>query len=370
MAKLPNINIDQTLLDIDKALEEKQKLEDPRNYLGMSQIGDECWRKLFYSFRNVQKRDISASGIRAIEDGYQQENIMAERLRMLSYVELHTVDPQNTSEQIGFSMLLDHFKGHCDGMIKGIKQAPQTWHVWENKAVNEKKYTNLLKLKEENEKTALHKWDIIYHDQAQMYMHCSNIDRHYLNVETPGGRQYTSCRTDYNKSRAGGIKTKAKVIIFDNDNIPERLSSKREFYKCKWCEYSGICHDGDIPLVHCKTCRYSEPVKNGERHCHYKNTVIDNSQLNMDNCLFHIYNPALIPNVKLIEQQEDGCIYETDKGFKFANVFRSGMPEVKDDLDGIFTSQDFYTKIKNISNLKTSIKIETKKQPVKKAWEL
>lgn len=389
MAKIPDIKVDQTLLDIDKALEEKKKLDPPRHYLGMSQIGEPCWRKLFYSFRNTSIKSWEAQGIRNIEDGYIQEDLMAIRLQMLPYIELHTntenlpitiigkqiTSTEENNNQIGFSLLLNHFKGHCDGMIKGIKEAPQTWHVWENKAVNESKFNKLEKLKiEVGEKNALQKWDEIYFAQGIIYMHCSETKRHYLTVQTPGGRQYTSCRTDYNKAIAESIITKAKVIIFDNWNIPEKLSNKREFYLCKWCEFSGICHDGDIPLVHCKTCRYSDPIKNGERHCHYKNTVIDNSKLNDDNCLFHIYNPALIPGVTLIEQQEDGCIYKVrNNGFNFANVFRSGMPEVKDDLDGIFTSQDFYNKIKNINNLKKEV-IDVQQKfdgeiNTKKAWD-
>lgn len=386
MAKLPDIKIDPTLLDIDKALEERKKLDEPRHYLGMSQIGEECWRKLFYSFRNANKKKWEAQGVRNIEDGFVQEDIMAIRLQMLSYIELYTntenipvnsigmnlISSQKNNNQIGFLLLLDHFRGHCDGMILGIKQAPKTWHVWENKSINESKFNKLEKLKNENEKEALKKWDEIYFAQAIIYMHCSNTKRHYLTAQTPGGRQYTSCRTDYNKSIADGIITKAKTIIFDNWNIPSKLSEKREFYKCKWCEFSGICHDGDIPLVHCKTCRYSEPVKNGERHCHYKEQIIDNKQLDEDNCLFHIYNPALLPNVKLLEQQEDGCVYNTDDGFQFANIFRSGMPEVKNKLDGIFTSQDFYNKIKNINNLKKeTITIQEKfdgEIVEKKAW--
>lgn len=349
MAKIPEVKIDQTLQDVDKALEDKKKLEAPRNYLGMSQIGHECWRHLFYSFRNAATREISATGIRNIEDGFAQEDIMAERLRLLPYIELHTHDPAAGDKQIGYRLLLDHFSGHLDGMIKGIKEASLTWHVWENKAVNEKKFNKLITLKSKDEKKALQEWDEIYFAQAQIYMHCSQSARHYLNVQTPGGREYMSCRTDYNKQVAEGIIEKAKGIIFDNWNIPTRLSDKREFYKCKWCEFSGICHDGDFPLVHCKTCRYSEPVKDGERKCLDKNEIINNLSLNIGNCRNHIYNPALVPAI-CIEQQQDCCIYKiTD--FKFANVPLSALPDLKDNIDGFFSSKELLEKIKNVNNL-------------------
>jgi len=366
LAKLPDINIDQTLEDIDKELEKKQQLEAPRNYLGMSQIGEECWRKIFYSFRGVAKRVIPASNLKAIEDGYLQEEIMAKRLRLLPYIELHTHDPNNSKEQISFSLLLDHFRGHCDGMILGIKKAPHTWHVWENKAVKIEKFNKIIKsINEYGDKYALEWWDSIYFHQAQIYMHCSETKRHYLTVETPGGRDFISCRTNYNKSISENIITKAKTIIFDNWNIPAKLSEKREFYKCKWCEYSEVCHDGEIPLVNCKTCRYSEPTKNGRRSCLCKESLeknefieindrgeIKNESLYLDNCPYHIYNPALI-SAKLIEQQADCCTYIIEEnGTKFANCIKTSIPELKDSLDAIYTSLELKNKIKNINNLK------------------
>jgi hypothetical protein len=146
MAKLDIPIFDRTLLEIDKALEEKKAKENPRHYMGMSQIGEECWRKLYYGFRNAEYKAWGASSIKATEDGFAQEIVMAERLRMLPYIELHTLD-EKTGNQIAFSLLLDHFRGHCDGIIKGIIESPQTWHIWEHKSVNADKFAKLLKLR-------------------------------------------------------------------------------------------------------------------------------------------------------------------------------------------------------------------------------
>lgn len=382
MAKLPDTKMDQTLEAMDEQIViEYQKKEKPRHYLGASEIGHECWRKLFYSFRNASIKTFDkdenhaafyneVKRIKAVEDGHYQEILTVKRLRALPYIELHNTDEsKGEDEQIGFEMLLGHFRGHVDGIIRGLIQAPKTWHIFEYKSKEQKFVNKLLKLISEiGEKNALQKWDTEYFNQAQIYMHAFKLLRHYMVVGLPGGRGHETCRTDYNKAIAEGIITKAQVIIFNNDDIPEKLRENREFFQCKWCEYSGICHDGDIPLVHCKTCRYSEPVKNGERFCHYKEQIIDNKELHNDNCLFHVFNQALIPNVNLIEQQEDGCMYQTDSGFRFANVFRSGMPEVRGIIDGIFTSQELYKKVKNIHNLKPE-KIEVKEKPVKKAWD-
>ena len=121
----------------DKIVEQSKGRK--RNYLGMSEIGNDCWRMLWYRFRNVLEEHLRLQSILAIEDGFKQEDIMAERLRLIDTIQLNTVDP-DTGNQFEFKLLGGHFCGHCDGKIKGILEAPKTEHTWENKSVNEKKF--------------------------------------------------------------------------------------------------------------------------------------------------------------------------------------------------------------------------------------
>ena len=374
MAKLNLPDRDLTLTEIDKALEEKQKTEGNRKYLGMSQIGEPCRRKLFYSFRAAESRVISAQGIKAIQDGFMQEDVMAERLRLLPFIELHTTDPDNPKRQIGFSLLLDHFRGHCDGMILGLIEAPKTWHVWEHKSVNQKKFDLLKKIiQEKGEKEALAAWDEIYFSQAIIYMHESKTERHFLTVSTPGGRDYLSVRTDYNKKDAEAIIEKARAIIFDNWVIPARLSDKREFFSCKWCDYQEICHDGRIPQVNCKTCRYMEPVKDGKFNCSKTDKIIDDDSLFWSGCNSHLFNPALI-SAELIEHQECSVLYKIGKTV-FSNTDLSGLPDVSKPVDAIYTSKMLRDEIRFIGNVKPQEITENPEvkamgvNKVPKAWE-
>jgi hypothetical protein len=378
VANLPVIPIyDQTLLRIDKALEEKKALEKARHYLGFSIIGDPCWRKLFYYYRHAENEKITADDgtrsmedeakyikkiadrIKRIEDGYAQEKTMADRLRLLPFIELHTTK-KNSNEQISFSLLLDHFQGHCDGVIKGILEAPQTYHIWEHKSVNIDKFNALKKIRDKfGEKKALQEWDEEYYAQAQIYMHCAQLTRHYLTVSTPGGRDYISIRTEYNAQIAENIIEKAKTIIHNNWNIPAKLSEKREFYKCTWCKYKEICHDNKFPLVNCRTCRYREPVKDGNFYCSkYENILLDKLQIE-GGCDYHVYNPALI-SATLIKHIEDGCLYKY-KDIIFANIHKYGFPVGDESIDYIYTSYDLREKIKNINNFKKESTLVQKK---------
>ena len=272
MAEINYSVYDRTLRAVDKAMEERKNSEHARNYLGMSAIGEECERKLFYSFRDAEKRFIQASGIRAIEDGFAQEDVMAYRLRQVPGIKLIT---EQDGAQIGFSSVDGHFRGHCDGMIYGILERPEKWHVWEHKSVNEAKFNKLSKLRDEHgEKSALEKWDEIYYAQAQIYMHSAKVDRHYLTVTSPGGRDYISIRTALNEKAVDLILRKAHRIIYST-TIPAKISEKSEYFKCKICEYSGICHGEDEVRKSCGTCEAFAVIPE-KFQCKRKNEEMEN----------------------------------------------------------------------------------------------
>lgn len=291
MAKI-NFSTFPTLQKLDEILEQTQDTRF-REYLGMSQIGHPCERALWYSFRWVARRFIKASGLRAIEDGHRGEELMAQRLRMIPGIELHT---HNTNgQQFGFVAIGGHFRGHMDGAIKGILEAPNTWHVWEHKQVNEKKFNELKKtITEYGEKNALEKWDEIYYAQAVMYMEMTGMKRHFLTCASPGGRDYISVRTEANPAKAKQLIEKADRIIFAK-TPPERLSNDPAWYQCKWCDYHAICHGTAAPLPNCRTCAHATPSRGGGWNCERHGYVLqpDNQATGCDS---HRFIPAVLSN--------------------------------------------------------------------------
>ena len=373
MASLKFIEHGKVLNEIDKALELKQQNESERTYLGASQIGEPCHRKLFYSFRKVCKRQISAKGIRSIEDGFMQEKVMAERLRMVPSIELytHTEDGQ----QIGFEMM-GFLRGHIDGMILNpLDGSPTKFEIWEHKSVNLEKFAKLTKLIHENEKTALESWDIIYYNQAILYMKAFDKDRHFLTVTSPGGRDYQCCRTEYSEKKANLIIEKAKSIIFEDDILPSRISEKREFFSCNWCEYQGVCFDGNIPKINCGTCRYRNPnIQTKQFECLLAEKIIPDNILHVG-CKQHVFSHALMPGVTFIDEDMSGCYYQIGE-ITFANVGMSGFPDCNKKIDCIFTSEQLkalgnVNEIPSHSTIQGEIESEAAKLVKKtfKAWE-
>lgn len=337
---------DMTLREVSNKLIEQSKGRK-RNYLGMSEIGNDCWRMLWYRFRNVLEEHLSLQSILSIEDGYKQEDIMADRLRLIKDIKLDTVNPE-TGTQFEFKYLSGHFAGHCDGIIQGIFEAPKTIHIWENKAVNEKKFKQLKELiLSEGEKNALKLWDEIYYAQAIIYMQAANLTRHYLTVQTPGGRDYTSCRTEHNTKEALSIIAKAETIIRADKPLP-RLSENRSFYKCNWCGMKEVCFDNKVPDVNCRTCAFSEPVIDEKRNdavwkCYKKNIEFTGNGI-LD-CDQHLFLNTLVP-FKTTGADESTAIpnwikYSLPTGESFYNINSSAKT-----IPGMncLTSKEIYEK--------------------------
>lgn len=294
---MPALNhaIDPTLAALDVLHGQASGSDAPRRYLGASQIGDPCARKLWYGFRWAMPRTFPASSYRAIQDGHRGEAVMIDWLRRLPGIDLWTTDPDAPDHQIGFTAVAGHFRGHVDGVISGLYQAPKTPHVWEMKVCNETKFNKLVKLiAQHGEKAALLHWDEIYYAQAQIYMQQLELTRHYLTVATPGNRKLVSCRTDYRATDAKALLKKAEHVI-TAERPPIKLSDNPSWYVCKWCNYHAICHGQAMPAVNCRTCAHSTARLNHEQPwtCELSQPAIHSDQTGCDH---HAYHPDLLAN--------------------------------------------------------------------------
>jgi hypothetical protein len=238
MVAIPQHN-DPTLQAMKVACEAQGNKQAARNYLGASLIGNPCSRQIWYSYKAYPKKPFSAETLWNFEDGHRTEDLIAARLRLLPNIELWTHDEQGN--QFGFEALGGKFKGHIDGVIRGLIQAPKALHIWENKCSAEKKYNEFQSLKAKHgEKQTLKNWNEGYFIQAQLYMHFLNIDRHYTTVAKAGGRDIDSCRTEYQPEIAEKAIDKADKII-SAVSEPVRISEAPDYFICRWCDYADIC---------------------------------------------------------------------------------------------------------------------------------
>lgn len=323
MVALP-ATTDPTLDAVRAACEQRAAVEPARPYLGMSAIGHPCERRLWYAFRWAVRDTFGADALWRIEDGHRSEDVMAARLRMAPGVRLQTVDPR-TGQQFGFADLGGHFRGHADGLITGLLQAPRALHVWEAKAVNEKKQAELVKLKfERGEKQALQAWDAVYYAQAILYMAYAEAPRHYLTASSPGARTMVSVRTNTDLDEARRLRAKAERVITAAEP-PPKLSQDPAWWQCKGCPAYAICHGGKLPAVNCRTCVHATPEMDGDGRwscaLHKRDLTVDEQR---KGCAGHRYIPALITFAEQVDANagENWIEYRMPDG----RTFRNGAP--------------------------------------------
>jgi hypothetical protein len=307
---------DPTLEAVDRAIEASENGQPFRPYLGVSEIGRECARALWYGFRWSSRKAFDAATIRRFQDGHRAEAIMIERLRSVPGITLWTEDPSGNGRQIGCVDLGGHLRGHLDGVILGLLQAPKTPHVWEHKATNEKKQAELAKLKaEKGEKQALQAWDATYYAQAMLYCQYQGLDRHYLTCDSPGSRSTVSVRTNANPEHARALIEKARRIITAQEP-PARLSERPDWWACQWCQHKPICHEQAIPEVTCRTCAHATPELDGDGRwscARFQCDINTDTQRAGDQCPAHVFIPALLP-WKAVDASEDQGWIRYDNG--------------------------------------------------------
>lgn len=239
MADISKFLGDPLVAQMNNVLINEQQEEPPRSYIGASGINSQCDRKIWLGYQG-HKQSFGADTMRAINDGHNTEAEIVRILRKIEGIQLHTHD--NSGKQYGFSMLDGVFKGHYDGVIKGIPQAPKTWHILEVKCVDKTYYNKLKKIIDEHgEYNALKEWRPEYYGQAVCYMYAEKLSRHLTIVSQPGGRKEPLIiRTKQNHRFAKTLVQKAKMIS-EMENPPPKIGDQT-YYVCRMCGFNSICH--------------------------------------------------------------------------------------------------------------------------------
>ena len=238
---LSNFQNETLLSRLDEVIEENGNNEPPRDYLGASAVGDVCSRRQWYKLQGHQEQ-FKARTLRLFQDGHDTE---AKILSWLHRVPEFEVYDHNDGEQYGFSDLGGRYKGHYDGIIRGIPEAPKTWHILEVKTTAEKHFRAVERLIEKHgEKAALEAWRPEYYAQAMTYCWYEKLTRHITIISTPGGRDLLTIRTNSNHIFAKSLRDKAQRIL-EATQPPVRISDRSDWYQCKMCSFNKMCHEGE-----------------------------------------------------------------------------------------------------------------------------
>lgn len=249
MAKLP----EDTRLKTEKAIEDGRVRQEPRKYLGFSEIGKKCSREIWYNFRMVSHKYITRRQERLFQRGHREEPIIQADLRRIGIV-CH-VDQNNQPEAVCCD---GHMKGHLDDILTNVPDAPKTPHLGEYKTHNDKSFKDV-------KKKGLATSKPVHLSQMFCYMDYFKLKRGlYVAVNKNDDERYYE-RVAENPAKAKQLVQKGKNII-QAVQPPERIGGPT-WYECKWCDFYGVCHLEEQPLVNCRTCRYSRIETEGRWFC-------------------------------------------------------------------------------------------------------
>jgi len=305
MAKLPDIGPSPTAKAIYASYEAKPAKH--RAHLGASLVGKDCCRELWYSFRWCAAPAFPGRILRMFQTGYREEPRACANLRAIGCT-VHEVDPA-TGKQWRYELFGGHFGGSMDGAVLGVPEAPKTWHLLEIKTSNAKGFRKL-------ELHGVKKAQPAHWVQMQVYMGLAGLTRAlYFMVNKDTDALYTE-RIHYDKKAHEAAVAKAKRVI----GAPEPLTrvGAQDSFGCKWCDYTAICHEGQIPPANCRTCAHSTPVLSGGWTCAIGDGLTFERQL--AGCDEHLYIPALLPWEVL--DAGDGWVEYS----KCVNVAAAGFP--------------------------------------------
>lgn len=290
--------------------------------LGASQIGRECERELWYSFRwafTSHGQRFDGWMLRLFDRGHREEAVFTAELRGIG-IDVRDLDP-STGEQFEFTGVSGHFVAKIDGVAQGVIEAPKTWHVVSYKTSNAKGFAAILK-----QGVAVAKPEHVAQNQVEM--HLADLTRTLYLVVNKDDDTVHGERIRYDAAAAARLMAKAERVVFAPEPLL-RLSDDPAFFKCKFCDHTRVCHGSALPKPSCRTCLHATPERDGDGRwscARYRDDAGNPETLPLEvqqaGCPEHRYIPALLARwgeAVDASEADNWVLYRAADGLEFRN---------------------------------------------------
>jgi hypothetical protein len=274
-----------------------------RNHLGASTLGEECWRKLWYQFRWVKKEQFDGRMLRLFNVGHSAEPRFVSYLRGIGFevrefenpvlhyhpesgsyfydkefnpgdglVEDVSDYPGHIAEAAKQGVIPKQFKivgasGHYGGSLDGMCKAPARYEISEDLIfLNEFKTNGTGTGFDKVEKDGIAKAKPRHYAQISQYGYHYKLKYGLYIIENKNDSAITVKIVELDWNLGKQLEQKAESIIFSKES-PPRISDNPAFFNCKWCNYAGICHNGEQPEKNCRSCRNAMPTQDATWTC-------------------------------------------------------------------------------------------------------
>lgn len=263
------------------ALHEQRRDGASRPYLGASELGEPCARRLWLRLRWVAVEKFEGRMLRLFDTGHREEARALDELRAIG------VRVEGQQHEVTFAQ--GHGAGHLDAAVLGLPEAPKSWHVLDVKTAKTSKFAEMVK-------HGCAKAQPRYYAQLQTYMGLTKMERSALFVVCKDTDEIHVERVPFNKEHFDGLMQRAEAIIYASEP-PAKISDDPSYYVCKLCPFYEQCHGTAAPATNCRTCCHAEAKRDGEGrwYCiaHGKDVPTD---FQRHGCELHLHMPKLLEN--------------------------------------------------------------------------
>lgn len=240
-----------------------------RNHLGASIIGDECSRKLFYIFRWCKHIVHTGRLYRLFQRGHREEAYIVDYLKSIGFLVWEYQDDGVTQHRI--SDCGGHFGGSLDGLCRLPSDLAEKYNfhdtmLLEIKTINQNGHNGLSKNGMIVSKPQHYEQTCTYGKKMGLHYVC------YVSVNKNDDTTHIEIvPLDHNVGQSSILKAE---FIINSKVLPEKLSQQSTHFKCKMCDFKGICHHGQPLDRNCRSCGEAEPIDNSEWYCNSRKCVI------------------------------------------------------------------------------------------------
>lgn len=242
----------------------KRYTDEHRSHLGASTIGDDCARRIWYTFRWCSEVIFNGRQLRLFNRGHLEEGRWIEWLRGIGFT---IWDRDHNGQQFRIVGAQGHYGGSADSV--GTTPYPELIGL---NLLCEYKTHNAGSFKQLREKGLIiskpeHYAQMCSYGTAfglQYGLYCGsskNDDDHWIQV------------VKLDPVYAVDLVKKAEDIIFSRIP-PPKISLQAEFFECKFCPHRGVCHESQPVIKNCRSCEFARPVDNAQWFCDRHGGVI------------------------------------------------------------------------------------------------
>jgi len=223
----------------------------PSRRLGMSTLGEDCVRKMWYRFRWAKQGNITRRIQRLFDAGHLYEDQV---IKSLVEAGMEVTDQQD--------MLLGwagHIVGYIDGVVTNVPEAPKTPHLLEVKTMNDRNF-------KEFKKKGIQKSHPKYYSQAQAYCGKKKLTRILFACINKNDSELWTERLHFDDDHYRFIMNRGMDVV-GSELAPPNVIADRGNFACRFCDYSDICYDGANAKQTCRSCKYADLENEGKWSC-------------------------------------------------------------------------------------------------------